>query len=221
MKTNRRIGFTLIELLVVIAIIAILAAILFPAFARARENARRASCLSNEKQIGLAVMQYLQDYDEHYMHQHEDTVTPANSYLWFQPLQAYIKSEQVFRCPSKTKDTADAQSDYLINGFFAHETNASVFLNSAEQIMVAERADDVGDIDYHPWGAGGLNTAPADDEFTDSIAQERHFNGSNYLFADGHAKWMMWDKTIANIGNSTAGAGMHNRENLPEPAGVD
>ena len=68
-KQHRR-GFTLIELLVVIAIIAILAAILFPVFARARENARRASCQSNLKQLGLAIMQYVQDYDERPMNGH-------------------------------------------------------------------------------------------------------------------------------------------------------
>lgn len=66
MKNQKRKAFTLIELLVVIAIIAILAAILFPVFARARENARRSSCLSNLKQIGLGAMMYIQDYDERY-----------------------------------------------------------------------------------------------------------------------------------------------------------
>lgn len=216
MKKNKSAGFTLIELLVVIAIIAILAAILFPVFARARENARRASCMSNEKQIGIAVMQYLQDYDEKYMHQHEDP-NPSLSTFWYQPLQSYIKSDQVFRCPSKTQDASGAESDYVINGFFAHDASAAEFNDVSEQILASERADNVGDIDYHPWGASGLNTAPDPAEFDAHIVKLRHFDGSNFLFADGHVKWMRWESTIASIGNSTSGAGMHNRDNLPEP----
>jgi prepilin-type N-terminal cleavage/methylation domain-containing protein/prepilin-type processing-associated H-X9-DG protein len=100
-------GFTLIELLVVIAIIAILAAILFPVFARARENARRASCQSNLKQIGLGIFQYSQDYDE--------TMTPSNqtnsgsSTPWHNLLQPYVKSTQIFRCPSNTTPGTDSQ----------------------------------------------------------------------------------------------------------------
>ncbi|MEO7717785.1 MAG: prepilin-type N-terminal cleavage/methylation domain-containing protein [Capsulimonas sp.] len=103
----KRSGFTLIELLVVIAIIAILAAILFPVFAQAREKARQTSCLSNLRQISLGVMQYTQDYDEYY--------TPAevcdipgypigvcaqgHAILWPQILQTYTKSQQIFQCP--------------------------------------------------------------------------------------------------------------------------
>src|SRR5215218_9411855 len=99
-------GFTLIELLVVIAIIALLAAILFPVFARARENARKASCLSNVKQLGLAIAQYTQDFDETL------PIGGGNSspgcptggtpnYRWYSDLVAYTKSTQVYICPSR------------------------------------------------------------------------------------------------------------------------
>ena len=101
----KRSGFTLIELLVVIAIIAILAAILFPVFARAREKARQASCSSNLKQIDLGVMMYVQDYDEHF----PQTITPCWDSGTYTPLQKisivtrlypYVKNAQLFNCPS-------------------------------------------------------------------------------------------------------------------------
>ncbi len=95
-KTKK--GFTLIELLVVIAIIAILAAILFPVFGRARENARRSSCSSNLRQIGLGVLQYLQDYDETYPL--STIYTTTNIAAWPQEIFPYVKSTQVFSCPS-------------------------------------------------------------------------------------------------------------------------
>ena len=98
---NRLSAFTLIELLVVIAIIAILAAILFPVFARARENARRASCQSNLKQIGLGFAQYSQDYDEKQPYALLGGNNAANRPLqWPDAIQPYIKSAQVFVCPS-------------------------------------------------------------------------------------------------------------------------
>ncbi len=102
---SRHGGFTLIELLVVIAIIAILAAILFPVFGRARENARRSSCQSNLKQIGLGMLQYSQDYDEVLVngwYGNGATESERNNikYKWMDAIFPYVKSEQLFTCPS-------------------------------------------------------------------------------------------------------------------------
>src|SRR5688572_25340306 len=112
-NNSRKIGFTLIELLVVIAIIAILAAILFPVFARVRENARRAACQSNLKQIALGFHQYIQDYDHRFPHAWDVPMpfartaapAPASSpadapILWPAKLEPYLKSRQIFTCPS-------------------------------------------------------------------------------------------------------------------------
>lgn len=95
MQSERRTGFTLIELLVVIAIIAILAAILFPVFAQAREKARAISCLSNSKQIGTAMMMYTQDYDETY----PVAVFYPNYDIWTDAVVPYIKNYDLWFCP--------------------------------------------------------------------------------------------------------------------------
>src|SRR6188768_348324 len=111
----RKSGFTLIELLVVIAIIAILAAILFPVFARAREAARKSNCISNLKQIGTGLMMYVQDYDEIYpvINQEADRIPGQQPHVrgglkdtypfLVDVMQPYTKNEGLFRCPSFNK----------------------------------------------------------------------------------------------------------------------
>ncbi len=130
-------GFTLIELLVVIAIIAILAAILFPVFARAREKARQTSCLSNMKQIGLAMNMYTQDYDERfpgaYMFYNGDSSTRGCGF--YDQLIPYVKNEQIFICPSENY-TATGYRTNMPNaeGFFGRQWDASYGIIAADSV---------------------------------------------------------------------------------------
>lgn len=121
-------GFTLIELLVVIAIIAILAAILFPVFAQAREKGRQASCMSNEKQLTLAIIQYQQDYDEAYPVQ--AIPAAANAYEWQQSwinaVQPYIKSLDVFVCPSDPHTVPPVGDPNYTGPLFSYVANGAL-----------------------------------------------------------------------------------------------
>jgi prepilin-type N-terminal cleavage/methylation domain-containing protein/prepilin-type processing-associated H-X9-DG protein len=196
-------GFTLIELLVVIAIIAILAAILFPVFARARENARRASCQSNLKQIGLGFAQYYQDYDEKMpgtgpLGKFVGTGAGTNG-QWMQgpagvactnnapclpadgALNPYTKSTQIFICPSDTNGRQRSLS-YSMNIDCDSKSIAAATQTSVTILAVDESAS--------------LN----DGQFifgtdTPSVV---HLEGANCLFMDGHVKWRKPSSFVAN-----------------------
>jgi prepilin-type N-terminal cleavage/methylation domain-containing protein/prepilin-type processing-associated H-X9-DG protein len=208
---NRRKGFTLIELLVVIAIIAILAAILFPVFARAREKARQASCSSNLKQIALSEMMYVQDYDERThppviyagassfepglgcsgcFQRYEAGANNPNAPAW-RPLGPYIKNTQIWYCPTQN------------DGYWqSYGWNRGVESRKQSQIKYPAKAVMFADKNENGWGGGWLPLGPNVCYSCDqaggnaAIAQQRphwlgepHNGGFNTALMDGHVKF--------------------------------
>jgi prepilin-type N-terminal cleavage/methylation domain-containing protein/prepilin-type processing-associated H-X9-DG protein len=188
-RSRQRRGFTLIELLVVIAIIAILASILFPVFAKAREAARKTACLSNMKQISTAVMMYSQDYDELFPFRGGNA---APFYSWRQITQPYVKNAQLFACPSNTDNNkvADAGDSffpaiprsYAMNDRLSAQSQA-VVQAPASKIMIAELLYQNWTDYGSPWWTG--NSAV---NWTNGYAG--HTGTMNFAFADGHVKSM-------------------------------
>ena len=178
-------GFTLIELLVVIAIIAILAAILFPVFAKAREKARQTSCLSNVKQLGLAMMQYVQDYDECFPGRYVTNVYPdyVAPYLpWYTVIAPYLKNGQILICPSYKSQTPIGYG-YNTWGVgstvgFGCGAGYGALKAPASLIMLAD--------------SSRAPTAYAPSGYTLDVYVtyfNTHNEGINAVHADGHAKW--------------------------------
>ncbi len=229
-------GFTLIELLVVIAIIAVLAAILFPVFAQAREKARQTACLSNCRQIGTALMMYTQDYDEKYPQEHRSTSNPvvedSSAQLEtedygspFDKILPYIAGKdsgktQLFVCPSDPDPHGKAITDsagnclsnaapppgplgsYILNAYYLFGATLAQIDTPAQSIYIMERRSDGNkttdfcDVHYHPWLSEiELPTGATDLVNPIAPAIKRHSGGSNYVYAEGHAKWQRFENT--------------------------
>ncbi|MBW3624895.1 MAG: prepilin-type N-terminal cleavage/methylation domain-containing protein [Armatimonadetes bacterium] len=203
---NDRRGFTLIELLVVIAIIAILAAILFPVFAKARERARTTSCLNNQIQIGRAMLMYMDSYDNYYPHYPVENNSIL--YLWPTSLNPYVKNDsQVHDCPSTgdygggINGWGTASTGWRANWARAREKGSYCHngwmygVSEADVKAPAETMFDSDGIWIDAWPTRG-QTLPRDkvqganDGGLGRIAIDRHSGGINMMYADGHAKWV-------------------------------
>jgi prepilin-type N-terminal cleavage/methylation domain-containing protein/prepilin-type processing-associated H-X9-DG protein len=194
----RRHGFTLIELLVVIAIIAILAAILFPVFARAREKARQSSCQSNLKQWGIAFAMYAQDYDE--MVIPSRTAYPGAGYAhidWTHIAEPYVKNTQILRCPSHSSpldsgaSTLSHPHSYGLN-YLVHPFN--VYGEQWPPLTLAEidrPSELIGCADYEATNPGFHPSTIT------SRVKWRHNEQANLLFMDGHVKSMKQNPTFS------------------------
>ncbi|HVK04560.1 MAG TPA: prepilin-type N-terminal cleavage/methylation domain-containing protein [Armatimonadaceae bacterium] len=207
-------GFTLIELLVVIAIIAILAAILFPVFAQARAKARQTVCLSNSKQIALAVAMYTQDFDEclPYAINGPNNGSSATYITWDEAFYPYTKNDGVYACPSHETPKRLSNGTYLVS----YITNSAVIrtnTNGTTQPYALAKFDAPANTiamvesnitsNYQAFLAcsGGLPLSLTDviaptGHMKTRVAWNRHNEGANYVFLDGHAKWHRLEQTV-------------------------
>ena len=203
----RRKGFTLIELLVVIAIIAILAAILFPVFAKAREKARTSSCQSNLKQIGLAITQYVQDYDETLPQRYMG----AEAYSWRVCVSPYLKSTQVFACPSNPQNKSLCMAGIYPNSYGANGQDGQNTPFSRSGPVSLAAIDAPAQLIFVAETRAGWSEAPVM-AYSGTWFFGGHTGMGNFAFADGHVKSMKWAATgtpgnLWQLGQQNAVAG--------------
>lgn len=204
-----RMGFTLIELLVTISIVTILTSLLFPVFSRVRENARRSSCASNQKQLLLGLSMYGQDYDGYFTPAGDPFTAPGG---WSERLQPYLKNSQLLQCPGETTrqgNIALDYTDYYYNLNLGPDTGSvheAALEFAANTIVLGEGTS--RESNYSCLGLGSNECFFS--LFTETLpasATKRHLDGANYAFADNHVKWL---HPTAIVGSSISASSQRN-----------
>jgi prepilin-type N-terminal cleavage/methylation domain-containing protein len=185
---RRRMGaFTLIEMLVVIAIIAILAALLFPVFAQAREKARQSACLSNLKQLNLAVWVYLQDNDEQFPLTYFEAGSPDGTYLnWRKAVGGYVQHRELFTCPAMPSMVYATGMNYYL-ATLRGEPLAAVAWPS-RQILIADSRKGCNTCNWSVDRVGPRNCLIGSMNDPRFQADNRHHQGVQAVFIDNHVK---------------------------------
>ncbi len=246
MKINLK-GFTLIELLVVIAIIAILAAILFPVFAQAREKARQSSCLSNMKQIGTAIQLYVDDYDETFLagswsarESINDSIGVTHTVPY--KLWPYVKNAGLFCCPScpgradvvKLGNYGYPSSSYAANGAVLSANGSAVTMATIarpSELLFLQEHNTSGDISpakgyifmnpYRDWQSNYTKVTCVG-VLPTWDGQNPHNGGMNVTYVDGHAKYAKAGSlTYRNFGVNPSVVGRNLDDKIPYIAGDD
>lgn len=198
MRKQNRIGFTLIELLVVVAIIAILAAIMFPAFAAARENARKTSCLTHIKQLGLAQSMYLGDWDERFPFWYQNTGNAKRPFsYWTEYFQPYLRNQDILRCASFSwngqPDPGIKLADYALFtwGPSGQGTQADPYWRWAGPALTLAQV-------LRPTETFNLMDGWTTTEITRGFVL-RHQDGMIGAFLDGHARYVRRDQILSVV----------------------
>ena len=212
LATVRQRGFTLIELLVVIAIIAILAAILFPVFARARGKARQTSCLSNMKQMATGFGMYTADHDgvtpPHWRYDGPGQFT-STQVFWMDAVMPYLKNRQILTCPSNRLEDHSGGwgrplADYCLYAWGSHVEEGDGSQGDPYYRDVGLLPDPEVRVPAESALLWEGSTWPDNAAFAMSVCNgvHRHSDGVNMAFFDGHAKWIRWLDDLGNVGNS-------------------
>ena len=187
---------SVLRAVIFLVVVSVIFAVIWPVYKRVLENVNPGSCQSNLKQVSLGVLQYIQDYDEHYplINVHDTNITSARPLGWADALQPYLKSTQIFQCPSTKDRTATSKSnetdytDYWFNRNLSGMSSTKV--SRTESVFFFGDGNDGTDATNARYSLSTLPAAWKTDKNSPAFRHSTDLVGLNFAFADGHVKWL-------------------------------